>query len=79
MTEESVNANSRKCVTLQLDPCPLELSRKPNTSLLVRVLKFQQDTEKSEFNKINFFSLNNCIYEDISTRLIKKFGVVGAL
>ena len=27
MTEESVSTNSRKCVTLRLDPCRLELGR----------------------------------------------------
>ena len=32
MTEESVNANYRKCVTLRLDPCPLELGREANIS-----------------------------------------------
>ena len=32
MTEDSVNASSRRCVTLWLDPCPLELGREPNTS-----------------------------------------------
>ena len=28
-------------------------------SVLARFFKFQQDTEKREFNKIEYFSLNN--------------------
>ena len=76
MTKESVNANSRMCVTLRLDPCPLS---QINISFGAIFEIFQQDTEKRGFNKIEFFfSLNNCIYEDISTRPIKELGL-GAL
>ena len=79
MTQKSVNANSRKCVTLQLDPCPLELDHEPNTCTSLfwcDFLNFNR-IEEREFNKIDcfFFSLNICLYEDVSARLIKKFWV----
>ena len=49
MTEESANANSRMCVTLRLDPCPLELG--------------QQDRETREFNKIEFLFAEQLHYD----------------
>ena len=58
MTEESVNASSRKCVTLRLDPCPLELH-------FGAIFEISTGHRKK----------NNCIYEDISTRLIKNLGL----
>ena len=56
MTEESVNANSRKCVTLRLDPCPLELGREPTTYPFWRdFLNSNRTQKKREFNKTRIF------------------------
>ena len=57
MTDESVNANasSRKCVTLRLDPCPLELGREPNTSPFGAIFEISTGHRKKTIQQNRFF------------------------
>ena len=53
----------------------MEISRYDRRICECKFLKVRHTTTRPMPTYISIFLLNNCIYEDISTRLIKKFGV----
>ena len=65
MTDESVNASSRKCVTLRLDPCPLELGREPNTSPFGAIFEISTGHRKKTIQQNRFFSRCTTAYTKI--------------